>query len=86
MKFKGLFVALVFLLILGCGGATEKYCEADSDCRPSECCHAKDTVNKDHGPDCSGQLCTMDCAPETIDCGQGSLKCLEKECTVVWNE
>jgi hypothetical protein len=84
-KFVGLIVVLLAFLIVGCSGVNEELaCTKDVDCVPDKCCHADDTKNKDFGPDCSGQLCTAECVPETIDCGQGEIKCLENQCQVVF--
>lgn len=61
---------------------TEKSCSTDTDCVPAECCHARETVNKEYAPRCEGMLCTMNCEPETLDCGQGEIKCVDGECQV----
>lgn len=61
----------------------EKFCESDADCVPAQCCHPDDAVNKDYAPDCSEVFCTMECRPGTIDCGQGEIRCVEKECQAV---
>ena len=57
------------------------YCNEDSDCVPSECCHPKSCVNVGFKPDCSGIFCSMECAPGTMDCGQGSCGCVKNKCT-----
>lgn len=59
-------------------------CAADSDCVPDSCCHAKECAAKGSGPDCSGIMCTQDCAPGTLDCGQGSCVCENKKCGAVF--
>ena len=50
------------------------------------CCHSTSAVNKDNALDCKAVLCTMDCAPNTLDCGQGQIKCVDNICTVRLNE
>lgn len=75
---------LLALLISSCVPA-EKVCSIDKDCMQASCCHASDSVNRDNAPDCSGQLCTMECVPGTVDCGQGEIKCVEGECQAVIN-
>ena len=60
-----------------------KLCAVDTDCVPADCCHAKDSVNLNSAPNCEGMMCTMECAPNTLDCGQGEVKCVEKECKAV---
>lgn len=64
----------------------EKYCDYDWDCSPDACCHAKGTVNNKYFPSCGGVICTAECVPGTIDCAQGELKCINHECTIIWNE
>jgi hypothetical protein len=88
---KKAFILLALLsvvFILGCGnsGSEELQCNSDVDCVPNACCHADGTLNKDFAPDCSSTLCTSECVPDTIDCSQADLKCLEGQCQVVWNE
>lgn len=86
-----LFVFGVFLLfgVISCSPSStnsipaERQCAVDADCVPAECCHAKSAVNKNFAADCSEMFCTMECAPETLDCGQGEVKCVEGECKVV---
>jgi len=79
---KKLSIILLLILITSCT-PTEKACTADLDCAPSACCHPNDAVNKQNAPDCRGVLCTLECTPETLDCGQGQLKCISGECKVV---
>ncbi|HLC90478.1 MAG TPA: hypothetical protein VJI15_01805 [Candidatus Nanoarchaeia archaeon] len=58
----------------------EKQCAIDKDCVPAGCCHAKDALNTDFAPDCEGAICTLNCEPNTLDCGQGEIRCVEGEC------
>lgn len=85
---KKLFTVTILFLVFFLFSCTpsEKQCSVDSDCAPAGCCHAADAVNEQYAPSCNGVLCTMDCKPETIDCGQGQIKCLQNECTVVLSE
>jgi hypothetical protein len=78
-----LIILILSLFITSCGVAKEKQCTLDSDCRPASCCHSSDAVNKDNAPSCKGILCSQQCEPNTIDCGQGKIKCLENECQAV---
>lgn len=55
-------------------------CQIDSDCVPATCCHPTTCVNKDYRPDCKGMFCTMECAPNTMDCGQGKCVCADNTC------
>ncbi len=58
-------------------------CASDSDCVPARCCHADSAVSKNFAPDCKGTFCTMNCAPNTLDCGQGAIKCIKNKCEVI---
>lgn len=60
-----------------------KYCEQDADCVPAQCCHATDAVNVQSAPDCTDVACTLVCAPETLDCGQGEVRCVNNRCTAL---
>ncbi len=56
-----------------------------TECVPAECCHATSCVLKENMPDCGMTMCTMDCRPGTMDCGQGHCELQEDECVVVWS-
>ena len=75
------------LLITACSSSTsiseEKACTSDLDCIPAECCHPTTAVNKEYAPDCSKELCTLNCRPGTLDCGQGDIRCVEGACTAI---
>jgi hypothetical protein len=86
-KYTLLLLGLISLFIVSCTAVPlEKQCAVDTDCVRATCCHAIDSVNKENAPDCSGVICTMDCVPETLDCGQGEIQCVKNECVVVLNE
>jgi hypothetical protein len=76
---------LLSLFIISCT-PSEKSCSLDSDCLPASCCHAINAVNLENSPDCAGQLCTTECVPGTIDCGQGEIKCVSGSCEAVMHE
>jgi len=59
-----------------------KECNVDSDCVPETCCHSSSCVNKDNAPSCEGFLCSMDCKPNTLDCG-GRCSCIEGSCEAI---
>jgi len=82
MKYFLIVFLLISLLLLGCV-PTEKKCTLDSDCVAATCCHATAAVNKQNAPNCKGILCTAECKSGTLDCGQATLKCVKKECSVV---
>jgi hypothetical protein len=90
---KGVFpfvlitVLIALALIAGCaqnpGVNTSGACSQDSDCVPNECCHPTSCIlTKDKRP--CNLLCTQNCQPDTMDCGQGSCKCLNSRCEAVY--
>lgn len=87
MKYALMLLLVMSLLLVSCAAPSNvpanKLCEADSDCVPASCCHAQEAVNLDNAPNCKGMLCTMECVPKTLDCGQGEVKCVKNECTVI---
>src|SRR3989344_741492 len=51
---------------------TNGSCSSNNDCIPASCCHATTCTNKEKAPICDRILCTQQCVPGTLDCGQGS--------------
>ena len=80
-----IFLLIPLIFLVACSVPTEKVCSVDSDCIAAQCCHAADAVNKENAPDCSGMLCTMNCEPNTLDCGQGAVQCVSGSCEAVLN-
>jgi len=87
-----LFIVVVLLIILCfCSNKFNNYeektneCNADSDCIPASCCHASSCINAENAPKCDGIFCTMECASNTLDCGQGSCKCKNNKCSADFN-
>ncbi|NQV91095.1 hypothetical protein HQ489_01335 [Candidatus Woesearchaeota archaeon] len=80
-----LLILTIFLASCTSEIPSEKVCKVDADCVPNKCCGADDGVNIDGGPDCQGILCAAVCNPDTIDCGNGQIKCVNKACTAVFN-
>jgi hypothetical protein len=78
MRLCCLLVVTLFLSACADGG-----CTSDADCVPAECCHPTSCVPAEGAPDCTGILCTAECAPDTMDCGQGSCRCIEGACQAV---
>jgi hypothetical protein len=60
-------------------------CSTDTDCVPATCCHPDSCVPVGQKPLCKGIVCTAECVPETMDCGQGYCACTEGACTAVIN-
>ena len=61
------------------------YCNIDSDCISETCCHATSCINKQFRPNCNFISCTEECAPNTMDCNQGSCQCTNHRCKAVIN-
>jgi len=64
-------------------GINENSCGSDSDCVKDACCHASGCVSKENAPACKDIMCTQECVPGTLDCGQGSCKCINNKCEAV---
>lgn len=78
-------VVLVSLFLIACQTSIseDKVCSVDTDCVAATCCHASDVVNNANAPDCSEVLCTANCEPGTLDCGQAEAMCVEGKCELV---
>lgn len=79
------YIAVLLALLSGCAATqapANHPCKSAKDCVPDACCHAKGAVNKAHAPDCQGVVCSMNCEPGTLDCGQGEILCLKGACQV----
>lgn len=59
-------------------------CLADSDCTFDSCCHSTGCIAIENRPNCTGRICTLNCAPDTLDCGQGYCACINNACTPVY--
>ena len=59
-------------------------CRVDAECVPASCCHASSCVSAQKKPNCSGIYCTQECAPGTLDCGQGNCRCVKNKCETVF--
>jgi hypothetical protein len=60
-------------------------CTTDNDCVPADCCHADSCVLRKDQPDCTGVMCTMNCQPQTMDCG-GYCACINGKCVAELND
>ncbi len=81
-----LILTFFLFLLTSCASIpAEKQCSLDDECAAVECCHGENAVNKNFAPDCSKILCTSECVPNTLDCGQGEVKCVKGECKAVIN-
>jgi hypothetical protein len=63
----------------------EQFCETDQDCIPDACCHPTSCTNKEFKPICKEIACTMECSPNSLDCGQGSCICQNNKCRADFN-
>ena len=57
-------------------------CRGDDDCVPAACCHPTTCVPVAQAPACAGVMCTRQCAPGTLDCGQAHCTCAAGRCGV----
>jgi len=83
---KILFLTVLVLTLSACQVSqvpVEKRCVTDDDCVAASCCHASEAVNIEYAPDCEDVFCTQECVPETLDCGQGIIRCVDGECRAI---
>jgi len=80
MKKLLIIIILLLTLIIGCTDQKPAECRTNNDCVAATCCHADACVTKEKAPDCEGILCSMECIPYTMDCGQGSCICENNRC------
>jgi len=73
---KKILIVLILILVSGCE-------QQIIECVPAQCCHATSCVSKDKAPDCKGTMCTMECKPRTMDCGQGHCEYINGKCEAV---
>jgi len=66
----------------GINATQQGECSTDGDCVRDSCCHAAGCVALGKALSCKGIMCTQDCVPGTLDCGQGSCKCINNKCGV----
>jgi len=89
-----LFIAIIVIIVLAIfalsapkqNTSAKDFCNTDSDCVPASCCHSNSTVNKAFAPDCGKVFCTEECRTGTLDCGFGTIKCVNSKCTVLLRE
>ena len=60
--------------------------EGEEECVPASCCHATECVLESEAPNCSRSFCSMNCEPDTLDCGQAKCEYIDDKCEVVLNE
>ncbi|MBU1205095.1 MAG: hypothetical protein KJ968_00325 [Nanoarchaeota archaeon] len=83
-----LFLVFAMVFVSGCYSTPtetdlEAECSKDLDCVPASCCHATECVPAGEAPNCEGIMCTMECRPDTMDCGQGFCMCMDNKCKAV---
>ncbi len=57
-------------------------CVSDSDCVPEQVCHPTSCINLNYNK-LNNFLCTQECMAGTLDCNQGSCKCMNNKCSAV---
>jgi len=76
-------IVAVFIALVALVPVLQTECLDDSDCVPATCCHPASCVPKEQAPDCSRVVCTQECVPGTMDCGQGYCVCENGRCRAV---
>ena len=66
-----------------CATTDKEFCNSNSDCVPAQCCHPNNCINKNYKTICN-LLCTQECRPNTMDCGQGKCVCNNNVCQVMY--
>lgn len=61
---------------------TRAACRTDDDCAPASCCHPTACTALTSMPRCANVLCTDQCVPGTLDCGQARCVCVGGRCGV----
>ena len=78
-----LALALVILFTRSVNNGSNGTGDATLTCVPASCCHSAACVPAGEAPDCSEILCTQECKPGTLDCGQGSCQEVEGKCQAI---
>ena len=59
------------------------HCKSNLECVAEQCCHPNSCIHRNFGPDCKNVFCSTECAPNTLDCGQGSCQCINNKCQAI---
>jgi len=79
-----LFLVFAIVFVSGCANMPDDAeCSSDSGCVPASCCHSSECVPASEAPNCEGRMCSMECKPGTLDCGQGFCECMNSKCRAV---
>ena len=79
------FALAIWLMMSAFNNSNEgevKECLTNSDCVPASCCHPNSCVPIIEAPNCDEILCSQECKPGTLDCGQGNCACENNKCGV----
>lgn len=79
-------LVIVIALVWKGGEKVQGECAKDEDCTKDACCHAKGCVSLEKAPKCEDIFCSQECAPGTLDCGQGSCKCVNNKCEAITSQ
>jgi hypothetical protein len=82
----GMIVIVGVVLVVGFFWFVGQTNGGDEKCVPASCCHATECVLESEAPDCNETICTMNCEPGTLDCGQANCEFIDDKCEVVLNE
>ena len=83
-----IIIGITALLIIRNGGeeisdVKADSCTTDDDCAPANTCHPESCVLKSSINENERQICTQECKPGTLDCGQGYCSCVNRKCEAV---
>ena len=81
----GLIVIVMVALVIGFFWFVESL-DREEECVAASCCHATECVLESEAPNCSDTVCSLNCEPGTLDCGQARCEYVDGECGVVKNE
>jgi len=79
-----IIISILFFNIDSSPTPSKYSCTTALDCVPSVCCHPTEAVNYYYAPDCAAVSCTASCEGP-LDCGRGTIECIENRCTIVPN-
>lgn len=90
MRKASIWVAIVVIILVAAAVLViltpqlpEMGCLTDADCVPASCCHPDSCTPAVRAPNCTDIVCTEECVPGTLDCGQGHCACMNGSCQPV---
>jgi len=85
-----LMILIVVLLVVGffwfIGNRFSRDVSSEEICVPASCCHPTECVLESEAPNCTNMICTTECKPGTLDCGQGHCEFVDGKCEAIIDE